>query len=586
MSKLKNIVGSLFAERTARNHAVLAAAPNTSPAFIRDSQVGKGGQLTHHIPPFGLNPPRETVGTIPTALAERYIHNDPRELWYLALPNKISPQQCVSILRSALGGDLWQQWQLLSLMLDTWPTFRIAAHQLREAASYVKYKVHVEGGDDASKINKEKGKLVERAMKNFCPNQFNDEKGFTGMVYDLTDSLLNGLSMVELIWEDRNSKEFGRETMPRAAAWVHPRAFTFKNDGFIAVFDDNYNRLYANPQINGKVGTDPDPNKFILGQFISRSGSSLGAGFMRPLVWYWAARQFNSEWMLNHARQYGSPFIDITYNPETTSAQEKLDLEAMLASAGPQRRLLHKTGTAAIIHPASSMGADNPQRWLAKEADEAALFLLLGQTGTTTAVPGSLGNQDTHMSVKQERVEGLAQWTAKNPLRHWARAVINVNYGNSDNTPELLPDFTKPLSVVEVAQMLSGLRSSGLPVRADQVYEKAGWTQPQKEELVYRDGQLLYMAEPVDEQEIRDQQQAQQEAEQAAMANGNQNGPSQPIQGSSPAVKTLAAALSRMGKKETGELDSLVKAAEGATHRNGEWTRLQSRLKEIGITLT
>jgi len=439
--------------------------------------------------------PIDNTGIETVSNHDRIIRNDPREAFFWSMPNKLTPQQCLQMLRAALAGDLFQQYNLCQLMLDTWPTFRMASHQLCEAAAYMRYAVHpcAEEGKKPSKKAIEKADLVSRAIRSMTPDSFNDEKGFSGMAYALCDAMLNGLSLVELLWTIKVSSDHGREWLPTSSAWVHPRHYTFSTAGSIALYNDDGNRISPQNNNAGK-GINPDPDKFVCAQFISKAGSSLGAGFMRPLVWYWAARQFNNEWMLNTAKQYGSPFIDITYKPGTVSTGPNSELEKlneMLKTAGAQRRLIHPEGTTAIIHQPSSLGKENPQRVLEEKADEACLFLLLGQKGTTTAVPGQLGNDDSHENVKAERIMGVANWLARNPLRQFARAVLRRNYGNDDECPEIAPDTTKPLKTEQVGMLASAISSSGLPVRADEFYKKIGFTQPDEGEVVLVRGELM-----------------------------------------------------------------------------------------------
>ncbi len=548
------------------------------------------------LPPF-INKNAES-STISTELEDRTIHSDPRELWYLALPHKLTPQQCIQILRSALGGDIFQSWQLCALMRDTWPVFAMASHQLREAVAYAKYVAHpfCEDGEEPSEKAKEKAGLVARAMKSFEPDPFNDEKGFSGMVYDLADAMLNGLSMVELLWQDVVSPKHGRERLPRASAWVHPRHFTFTNDGFIAVFDDTYARLYHNPEIQTghKVGQSPDPKKFLCAQFISRSGSALGAGFMRPLVLDWAGRQFNNEWMLNTAKQYGSPFLDITYKPGTTQAE--IDALKILASkAGPERRLVHLEGTTAQIVPPTSLGKENPQRYLSERADQHCLWMLLGQTGTTQATAGKLGNDDTHQDVKKERVQGLANWLSRNPLRQFARAVLMANYGECSECPEIAADFTQPLSSAEVAALATGMRSSGLAFRADEAYKELGFTQPEPGDIVVKDGVISVQGEPLSDEEKFEQQLEQQTAmgeSQIALQQEAEGGPAQASAAGrrNNILKALEAGdrvaihstlLKVESGKELDEIEQLILAAEQAPHKNGEVKAVQDKFKQL-----
>lgn len=563
---------------------IVAKAPNLPPPANTN---------TYNImPPFGVNPPGPTVGvTIPEDMSERLITNDPRELWYLALPNKLTPQQCLTILRSALGGDIWQQWQLVSLMLDTWPVFRSASHQLRDATSYCRFKMSAfveDEGEEPTPSAQDKAKLVSRALRGMKPNQFNDERNQQGTVYDMTDAMLNGLSLQEVMWEERVSKTHGRERMPRATAWVHPRHFTFTDDGFIAVFDDDYARLYANPLLSGQpTRTAPDPNKFICSQFISRSGSSLGAGFMRPLAMYWAARQFNWEWMLEAAKKFGTPFLDVTYSADTDDAA-LLKLDAYLKQAAAAGRIRHREGTKVEITQGMQMTADNPQRHIQDEADKMALLLLLGQEGTTKSTPGKLGGQDgTHENVKAERIQALANWTAAHPLTHFARAVIRMNYGTDDETPTIVPDFTEPMDAGTVGTFAQAISTSNMPVPAEDFYAKIGMRMPEEDEVVLVGGKLVKLGAIQNQDDIAEQQALQ-------MQQGGQDPedpdkkPFQPKSGNPVNARKararkarIARALARASKEDLAKLEELIVAAEKAPHRNGEYRAVQVHIQNL-----
>jgi phage gp29-like protein len=515
--------------------------------------------------------------------SSRIIRNDPRESFYWTLPFKLTPQQCLNMLRAALAGDLFQQYNLSQLMLDTWPTFRMASHQLMEGAAYMRYAVHpfAEEGQKPTASAKERADLVSRAMRGMNPNPFNDEKGFSGMAYTLCDAMINGLSLVELLWELRPSPG-GREWMPASAAWVHPRHYTFDTTGTIALYGDDAERI-GSYSLNRQRGNNPSPEYFICGQFMSKSGSVLGAGFMRPLVWYWSARQFNNEWMLNTAKQYGSAFIEMVYKPEKLTAGpngELAKLNAMLESAGSQRRLIHPEGTVATIHPPTSLGADNPQRVLEEKADEACLFLLLGQKGTTVGTAGSLGDDSSREKVKEERMLGLAHWLARNPLRQFARAVLIRNYGNADECPNIEPDTTKPLKPEQVSTLMTAVTSSRVPVRADEFYKKIGFTQPDAGEVVIAGGELSIQGESLTDEERFEQGLGKQVKQAEAQMNLSREAAS-PVEartGDGFSGHTVRSVLAQATEGELIAIEAAAAAAESAPHLNGEAELLKAEL--------
>ena len=567
-----------FAERSAVNQAL-----EQSGAVVRGGAV--------HLPsmPVYTNQnvpmPNQNAGWS-DALEDRAIRSDPRENWYLALAEKITPQQSVNIMRAALGGDIWQAHLLLELMQARWPTFRMALHQLREAAAFTKYVAHphCDEGEEPSKEAKDKAALVARAMRSFSPNQFTDEKGLSGFVYDCAHSLALGVSVEEMLWQRKRSKKYGDEMLPRAATFVHPRHFTFNNLGVLCVYDNDYKREYDDPTTNRRNpilwGQEPDPDKFICSQFHSKSGSALGAGFMMPIVWLFVARTWCSEWALNTAKNFGSPFLAVSYKAGSSDVEERAKLAAFLKNAGAEKRLLHPEGTVAQIMPSQPMTSDNPQRWIYDEADRQCLFLLLGQSGTTQATPGKLGDSSTHQDVKEERVLGLAQWVAHNPLKQFARAVLRQNYGNDDDCPEILPDRSRPLGSTEVSTLVTSINGSGLPVRADEFYKKIGFSQPEPGDVILQRGEVTKM---LTEEEKYEQQmaQAQDQMEMQAQASGQQP-VAEPVEATAkPVPFDTATVLHRCTPNQLREVESLVTAAEGAAHMNGEFSLVQAHIKKL-----
>ena len=464
-------------------------------------KMGNIPAAVNPLPPFGTNPPQRPVTFADTDLTRRGIHNDPRELWYLALPQKMQPRQVAQILRSALGGDIWQQWQLEALMLDTWPLLRKCAHELREAVSQTEFKVRPwvkAEGEEPTKESQARADLVSKAIAGFKPNQFTDEGGFHDMVYDLTGALLSGMSMCEILWAEPTLNSDGTwERLPRASCWVHPRHFTFTNDGKLTVYDNFYNRLMF-PLANGNgSATEVDPDKYLVAQYKSRSGSALGCGLIRPLGWYWSAVIFNRDWMFSVAQRYSMPFIEAIYSNAIASDQVELaKLEGFISEGLANGWIMHREGTELIVHPAAGQAnTENPQIRLMEQADEACMILLLGQTSTTQGTPGKLGGEDVKENVKRERVEGLAKFLSEGPINQFARAVLRVNFGDDEMCPTIEADFTEVPEPEAEARVTTQFMATGMPLSVDDIYKKHKLHLPQQGDLVFMQGRIGKMAD-------------------------------------------------------------------------------------------
>lgn len=529
------------------------------------------------IPPFGTNPPSRPIVEYDTDLSDRATHSDPRELWYLALSSKLNPNQTSLILRSALGGDLWQQFQLYLLMLDTWPMFRKCDHEIREAVSSVKFvaRPYCEDGKEPTASAKEKADFVNRNFKTMRPNRFNDERSFKGMVYHMSGGFSMGLMMEELIYNQPKYTGNGQfEQTLRAAAFVHPRAFTFANSGEIAIFDDNYNRLYFKL---GEGRQSPDPKKFVCGQFLSSSGSTLGAGYMRPLAWSWSSVVYNREWMARAAENFGAPFVDVTYRPGMSPA-ELSTLDRNIKAGLANRFIRHLEGTTLNVVPASSLGSDNPQRALMEMADRQCQMLMLGQTSSTGIDGGgNYGQSQAHMTVRGDRIEGVAKWVAAEPLTQVAQSILMVNYGdNVEEIPTIEPEFDKPMSAMEQAQFLAILGSCPVPMAAEKIYHRMGFAVPEKGDKILCRGQLGVLGDTdqvIDPSPEPDGPEGSKPKQ--AAGNDKAKAASQPFATGG----SISARISSMSPHEVLELNELVTAAEHAPRLNGDWDKILERLK-------
>lgn len=559
----------------------------SAPRIPKDEAAGR--DLANILPPFSTNPPGPPV-TVNGNVEIRDIRAEPREQWYLSLPVKISPQQIQQILRSALGGDLWQQYTLCLLLLDNWPMFRKCSHELRQSVSQTKFKVNAFAvdGEEPTQSASDKAALVRRAIAGMKPNAFNDEEDLTGGIYDFCDSVLNGIAVTEIIWQKpQKVKGFGMERYPQGLTFVHPRHYSFTNDGNIAVFPDNYAREYYN--LAQVPSVTPDPRKFICSQFKSKSGSSLAGGLMRPLAYDYAAIIWNREWLLKSAQTFGSPFVDVTYKPGISQV-DLARLDAEIQSGLANRFIRHVEGTVVNVTPSRNAGANNSQRELMELADKHCLELFLGQAGTTQSTPGQLGGKDdSKENVKREYVEGIAAWVAKEPLQQLVRAILLVNYGEDSECPTIECDFTEQESPLEAAQRMQILSMPNMPpMVADDYYTALKIAKPEPGDQVILAGKVGILGDT--EQEIDPNPQPVLSPHYDSQGNSmyppdsgeetEEDDEAEPVQASwrGTNLKTL---LGDASTEDLNEIESLVYAAEQAPHLNGEVALLKAKLKKL-----
>lgn len=554
-------------------------------------------------------------------LGARQVPSDPLGDWFLCLADLLDPKQVSMILRGALAGNLWQAAQLNAKMMDSWPTYRKCLTELRTSVKMVKFKVSpytVDDGEEPSDSATEKAELVRRCFDSFEPDRFADEDAFKGMVFDLTDSIANGLSVVELLWDLKRKGPNGPEKTVRASAWVHPRHIGIDENGAVGVVDDGrgdplmFRPTFSKLQLK-------NPSKFLVAKYKSKSGSPLGAGEMRCLAMCWVNIVYAMDWIRNAGQKYGQPFIAIPYAPGIAES-EKEAFKRAAKQCGAQGYMAYPRISADMkpeIFPAQNMTGDNPVRVMVDIAEKWCVQLLLGQTLTSDTGDGGKGGSSyalgaVHAGVKQEKLESIADWIAEILQTQLATRLVAENWGeDAGEVPKIHADFTHVESPMEAAQRMGVVTSQcRLPVLAEEAYEALGLTQPQPGQEVVSNGKIGKQDEPMNDDDAWEKNMGRQvkqaEVQMALQAEAQGGGPGAGGPGAGgqdqgggeeepPEEEAIAAhhhrrmhsdalrdALRAATPDQLDELEPLlVRAQEAKSGGNGEWHDVEQAVGRI-----
>lgn len=523
---------------------------------------------------------KERQASPAVALETRAVQSDSLGDWYLNLPSLLPPKQVEQILRGALAGNLWQATQLTQKMLDTWPMFKKCAMECLDSLSMVNFRVkpYVESeGDEPTETAKQKAAFITRCFKSFEPDRFKDEENFRGTIYDLGNAILNGVSIQELLYTPIVQGPDGKgERRIRASAWVHPRHYAINGDGSIGVADDGRaDPLQFNALVNMPMLKNQD--KFLVAKFKSKSGSPLGAGLMRCLAWYWIQIVYGRDFLLPFAQKYGGPFFGLPYTPGID--QSLIDkFEQIAKRAATQNWAIWPSNNPELkpmVLPPQSMAGDNPIVVMMRMADEACQILMLGQTLTTnTSGQGEGGGAyalgKVHSGVKQEKLEAMAEWMEDILEEQLVTSLLRVNWGNTDERPNVEADFTHVESPKEAADRMKVLKDAGIPVVADEGYKLLHLKQPKPGDTVLVNGQLSIQGEPMTPEDRQ-----KQEMEMAQAMQPQQTGDTKAM------GLTLRNSIIKASDKELAELETLVHKAQSAPHHNGEWEAVNVHIGKL-----
>lgn len=369
--------------------------------------------------------------------------------WMMPQLAAITPQYIEMVLRGALAGSHVQAWELFDLMEDSWPRLNKNLNDVKRAAQNWNWKLKACQVEDEPPTDSatERMKLVSAALLKMQPDPAADENALDGTIYDILDARAKGLSVLETEWHMRNAGKLGDIIAPRSTCWVHPTCYAFNQEGRLGLRMESGARSsgYGNTAFSplpGLVQEFPE-NKFLIAICKSKSGSPLGGALLRPLAWWWCAANFSADWLLNLAQIFGLPFRWANY--ATGAGPDVVDkICSMLERMGSAGWAAFPEGTQLEFKEAGKAGDASPQGDMLDRADKQCDLLVLGQTLTSdVGNSGSRALGDVHMSVRGDIIESSTKFAAEIINRQLIPAILRLNYGDTEEAPEICAEPDK-----------------------------------------------------------------------------------------------------------------------------------------------
>lgn len=421
----------------------------------------------------------------PERLADALTHGVIRHnlAWRGARAAHFDPARIEAVLAAALAGDHQSQWELFDLMEDTWPRLAKNIAELKRAVTSMRWTVQPWAEADAPPTPEamERAALVEHAIWRMRPEPAAGERDFTGLLGDLFDAWFKGLSLSEIVWEERRLPDQGAVFVPRAATWVHPVNYALTPEG----------RLTLRLLMTDRPGTaayyaDLPAYKFLVATAPHRATHFLGAGLLRPLAWWWMAQNFAAEWQLNYAQLFGVPIRWATY-AAGTPAETISRIGEMLANLGSAGWAAFPEGTSLQLLEGQKTAGTSPQEAIQDRADKYCDLLILGQT--LTSDPADRGTQalgTVHERIRADVIQAAADWLASILNQQLIQAILELNYGDADNAPELRAEPVRQKDYLAQAQRDQILLSAGIELPKAWFYERHDIPLPGSDEEVIR----------------------------------------------------------------------------------------------------
>lgn len=441
------------------------ASAHTKRAFLSSARVRIADRAKKLVlRALGVRPPAS-----PSGLGEILLPAA-RTRWQLPALRSLTPDIIESILRdAATGSNPRREHELYSLMEQTWPRLAKNLSEIKNTVIGLEWSIRHPGDTpDAAAED-----LVSRARLGMRGDPCAGTLGWEGTLRHLLEAWFRGVSIAEIDW-----RATPRGILPAATRPIPCWHYGWHRDSGRLM-------LYPHPG-DPSTAIDIPHHKFLVAVHNAGSGHPSSGALLRPLVWWWLASNFCSEWFLNYAQLFGQPYRTATYPRGDTQAAEALSIH--MAGCGAAGFAVVPEGTEIQFHDAGKSASENPQAVLMDRADRACDILLLGQTLTTdVGDSGSRALGDVHTSVRSDIIDAAASWLAEVLNEQLIPSLFEI-YTGARPDPATLPWWEpgrkQSIDTKVTAETIEILVRAGLPIPRDWAYEVLDIPAPEPGEAV------------------------------------------------------------------------------------------------------
>ncbi len=350
--------------------------------------------------------------------------------WTTPLLRHWTPSRIENTLRSALlHQSHTEQYELFQLMEDTWPRLRKNLNELRRAITRASYTAvpYTGDNDEPSPVAIQKADLITRAMKNFAPvPSAIHENTFEDTLYDITDAIPKGVSVLEVHWH-----QTAHGILPRTTSHIHPEHYGYPPN-------QPQTNLHLRIHPTSTTYTPFPADKFIIARNRTTTGHPWQQALLRPLAFWWCCANFSASWLLDLAQIFGIPIRVAKYS----TAESGIMLQSAMENMGTAAwAVIPNDASLEIIANNANGGGNTPQESILNRADKLCDLLILGQTLTADA--GDSGTQalgTIHEKIRADVIQGAAWWVADVINYQLIPSILKLNFGNTDEPPTLTPE--------------------------------------------------------------------------------------------------------------------------------------------------
>jgi len=380
-----------------------------------------------------------------------------RNVWHESVSTGLTPRKLAGMLRLAREGDITGYLTLAEEMEEREAHYRAVLSTRKLALAGLEPVVRAANEDDqkAVTITADVRDLVE-------------SPAFSDLIFDLTDALAKGYSVVEIDWRTGSDR-----WTPRRYLWRDPRFFKFDEvtGSILRVLDDD-----------DETGMPLPPYKFLTFIPKFKSGVPIRGGLAMLAAWSYVFKSYAVKDWLAFVEAYGLPLRLGKYGPG--SSQDDIDtLVQAVANIGTDSAAVIPESMKIEFVKGSAPGGDRIFTALVTWIDQQVSKAVLGQTMTTDS-GSSEAQSRVHDEVRKDILRSDARQLATVINRDLVRPYVDLNYGPQKHYPVFALPVNEKEDTAGLVANVAQLLPAGLSVSTAEMRSKLGLREPREGEPV------------------------------------------------------------------------------------------------------
>lgn len=384
---------------------------------------------------------------------------NPAQRWNTALP--ATPENVFSALQQAVEGGAGSGDAYLTLAEQMEERYLHYAGVLQtRKLAITGVSIDVLPGAPGARAQKIADEFRERVVEDDC---------FQDLLNGLLDAIAKGYSVVQPVWKTT------------ADGWDYE---CFKHeDPRMFMFDrETMSELRIRSDINSAEGLRLPTGQFIVHRPRLRTGITIRAGIARAAAVGYLMNTTNMRQWATFIDVYGMPLRLGKFDPNSATELEMDALRRAVVNLGHDAAAILPLGMEIEFPDARRpTSGDNVYEGHAKYWDAAISKLVLGQTMTTedgSSKAQAEVHDDVRVDIKRADAKPLASTIRRDVAAPW----VLYNFGAKAAVPRLRFDIEPGEDLVAFSAALAPLIKAGLKVKAHEVREKFGLTEPEPDD--------------------------------------------------------------------------------------------------------